>query len=376
MSRVVVRGFFSRRLRRRPDRHRDRARRRADVGHLHPHRHDQPVLRVDLHDGDARARRRRRPPPGARRDTPPSQTATIAGVDARAGARGARAWPSPRARSSRTRRCSTRRGKRLNTRAPSFVGLDAARRASRTSRPSAGALPDAAPARSRSTRRRRSATALRSARRCASPAPAPPRPTASRDRQVRRQRVLRRRRRRAADARRRPSASPASPAPSTRSSSAATPAVSAGDAARAHPRACCPRTLDVRTGAQEAAQQTSDLESRLGFLRTFLLIFAYVALFVGAFIIFNTFSITVAQRTREFGLLRMLGATRGQILRSVVAEGVMLGPRRRGARPARRARRSRPRSTSCSRPSAPICPTAARCSSSARSGCRCSPAPR
>jgi putative ABC transport system permease protein len=90
-------------------------------------------------------------------------------------------------------------------------------------------------------------------------------------------------------------------------------------------RAVLPLTLDVRTGVQQAAQQTSDLESQLGFLRTFLLIFAYVALFVGAFIIFNTFSITVAQRTREFGLLRTLGATRGQVVRSVVAEGAMLG---------------------------------------------------
>jgi len=94
---------------------------------------------------------------------------------------------------------------------------------------------------------------------------------------------------------------------------------------RARIRAVLPRTFDVRTGTQEAAQQTSDLESQLGFLRTFLLIFAYVSLFVGAFIIFNTFSITVAQRTREFGLLRTLGATRRQILVSVVAEGVMLG---------------------------------------------------
>ncbi|MGA2007761.1 MAG: ABC transporter permease [Solirubrobacteraceae bacterium] len=94
---------------------------------------------------------------------------------------------------------------------------------------------------------------------------------------------------------------------------------------RARIRAVLPDTLDVRTGLQEAAQQTSDLESQLGFLRTFLLIFAYVALFVGAFIIFNTFSITVAQRTREFGLLRTLGATRGQVVRSVVAEGAMLG---------------------------------------------------
>jgi putative ABC transport system permease protein len=90
-------------------------------------------------------------------------------------------------------------------------------------------------------------------------------------------------------------------------------------------RAVLPRTVDVRTGAQEAAKQTSDLESNLGFLRTFLLIFAYVSLVVGAFIIFNTFSITVAQRTREFGLLRTLGASRRQIMRAVIYEGALLG---------------------------------------------------
>ncbi|HMD51377.1 MAG TPA: FtsX-like permease family protein, partial [Solirubrobacteraceae bacterium] len=86
-----------------------------------------------------------------------------------------------------------------------------------------------------------------------------------------------------------------------------------------------PDTVEVRTGAQEAAKETSDLESNLGFLRTFLLVFAYVALLVGAFIIFNTFSITVAQRTREFGLLRTLGASRAQVMRSVVYEGLLLG---------------------------------------------------
>jgi putative ABC transport system permease protein len=90
-------------------------------------------------------------------------------------------------------------------------------------------------------------------------------------------------------------------------------------------RAALPSTLIVRTGAQEAANQTSELEEKLGFLRKFLLIFAYVALVVGAFIIFNTFSITVAQRTREFGLLRTLGASRRQIMRSVVEEGLLLG---------------------------------------------------
>ena len=94
---------------------------------------------------------------------------------------------------------------------------------------------------------------------------------------------------------------------------------------RTRMRAALPREFAVRTGSEEAANQTSNLESDLGFLRTFLLVFAYVALFVGAFIIFNTFSITVAQRTREFGLLRTLGASRGQIMRSVVAEGLLLG---------------------------------------------------
>jgi putative ABC transport system permease protein len=90
-------------------------------------------------------------------------------------------------------------------------------------------------------------------------------------------------------------------------------------------RAALPSTLTVRTGAQEAANQISNLEEDLSFLRTFLLVFAYVSLLVGAFIIFNTFSITVAQRTREFGLLRTLGGSRAQIMRSVVYEGLMLG---------------------------------------------------
>jgi putative ABC transport system permease protein len=90
-------------------------------------------------------------------------------------------------------------------------------------------------------------------------------------------------------------------------------------------RAVLPRTVAVRTGEQQAAKNTSDLEENLSFLRTFLLVFAYVSLVVGAFIIFNTFSITVAQRAREFGLLRTLGASRRQIMREVVAEGLLLG---------------------------------------------------
>jgi putative ABC transport system permease protein len=105
---------------------------------------------------------------------------------------------------------------------------------------------------------------------------------------------------------------------------AAKPGVTGNDL-RNRLRAALPATVDVRTGAQQAAKDTSDLEHNLGFIRTFLLIFAYVSLLVGAFIIFNTFSITVAQRTREFGLLRTLGSSRRQIMQSVVYEGLLLG---------------------------------------------------
>ncbi len=90
-------------------------------------------------------------------------------------------------------------------------------------------------------------------------------------------------------------------------------------------RAVLPRAVEVQTGAQRSASESAELESDLSFLRTFLLVFAYVALVVGAFIIFNTFSITVAQRTREFGLLRTLGGSRLQIMQSVVVEGLLLG---------------------------------------------------
>ena len=73
------------------------------------------------------------------------------------------------------------------------------------------------------------------------------------------------------------------------------------------------------------------------FIRYFLLAFGGIALFVGAFVIFNTLSITVAQRTKELATLRTLGASRRQVLRSVVLEGRRARPRRLGGRP--RARR-------------------------------------
>ena len=75
-------------------------------------------------------------------------------------------------------------------------------------------------------------------------------------------------------------------------------------------RTAMPRTVNVRTGREEAREQSNDVKSNLSFLTTLLLAFAGISLFVGAFIIFNTFSITVTQRTREFALLRTLGASR------------------------------------------------------------------
>ena len=86
-----------------------------------------------------------------------------------------------------------------------------------------------------------------------------------------------------------------------------------------------PASVEVRTGEENAEQQTEDIEDDLGFLKIALLIFAWIALFVGAFTIFNTFSITVAQRTREFGMLRTLGASRRQVLTSVMVEAVVIG---------------------------------------------------
>jgi putative ABC transport system permease protein len=86
-----------------------------------------------------------------------------------------------------------------------------------------------------------------------------------------------------------------------------------------------PRQVQVETGEEAAKRQTNDVEEGLSFLRIALLVFAGVSLFVGAFQIFNTFSITVAQRTREFGMLRTLGASRGQILASVGIEALTLG---------------------------------------------------
>ena len=83
--------------------------------------------------------------------------------------------------------------------------------------------------------------------------------------------------------------------------------------------------VTVRTGVEEAEEQSSEIATFTTIIRYFLLSFAGIALFVGAFVIFNTLSITVAQRTREFATLRTLGASRRQVLRSVILEALVIG---------------------------------------------------
>ncbi len=86
-----------------------------------------------------------------------------------------------------------------------------------------------------------------------------------------------------------------------------------------------PADLEVLTGAQITKENQSDIKQNLKFFNTFLLVFAGVAVFVGMFIIYNTFSILVAQRGRELALLRAIGASRRQVLTSVLVEGIAVG---------------------------------------------------
>ena len=85
------------------------------------------------------------------------------------------------------------------------------------------------------------------------------------------------------------------------------------------------RDADVVTGADRTAEEQDDLGSAIGVFETILLVFGAIALFVGSFTIANTFTITVAQRTKELALVRAIGASRRQVLGSVVLEAAMIG---------------------------------------------------
>jgi putative ABC transport system permease protein len=86
-----------------------------------------------------------------------------------------------------------------------------------------------------------------------------------------------------------------------------------------------PPATQVRSGTAQADEDASDTKTFLSFLQTFLLAFGGIALFVGAFVIANSLSITIAQRTREFATVRTIGATRRQILKTVLIESLVMG---------------------------------------------------
>ena len=86
-----------------------------------------------------------------------------------------------------------------------------------------------------------------------------------------------------------------------------------------------PPGTEAITGAEFTEESQSAFQKIIGIFSTFLLVFALIALFVGSFIIYNTFSIIVAQRTKELALLRALGASRGQVLRSIILEALFVG---------------------------------------------------
>lgn len=86
-----------------------------------------------------------------------------------------------------------------------------------------------------------------------------------------------------------------------------------------------PDGVEAVTGDEAADEAASAIQEAVGFLTTFLLIFAGISLVVGGFLIVNTFSILVAQRSRELALLRALGASKRQVTRMVMVEAFVLG---------------------------------------------------
>jgi putative ABC transport system permease protein len=86
-----------------------------------------------------------------------------------------------------------------------------------------------------------------------------------------------------------------------------------------------PPTAQVRTGQAQATEEASETNEFITFLQAFLLAFAGIALFVGSFVIANSLSITIAQRTREFATVRTIGASRRQVLGSILLEALVVG---------------------------------------------------
>ena len=151
-----------------------------------------------------------------------------------------------------------------------------------------------------------------------------PRRHRGRHRRVRRRRQLRRRR--ADGVRRAATAQDALGPPGTYPEIAVAAEEGVDDAELAERiGAVLPEAVEAVTAEQSSAETSAEIKEGLGFFTTALLVFAGISLFVGAFLIFNTFSMLVAQRARELALLRALGASRRQVTRSVLVEALVVG---------------------------------------------------
>ena len=135
-----------------------------------------------------------------------------------------------------------------------------------------------------------------------------------------------------------------------------------------------PADAQVVSSTEQAAEDASDTNEFIKFLRIFLLVFGGVALFVGSFVIANSLSITIAQRTREFATLRTLGASRRQVLVSILLESLVVGTLAAIDRSLPRARPREGCSSGSSTSPASRCRIRACSSAPGRSSSRCSSA--
>ena len=86
-----------------------------------------------------------------------------------------------------------------------------------------------------------------------------------------------------------------------------------------------PDGTQVKTRAELIKEQNKTIESQLGFIQTFLMVFVVIAMFVGSFIIMNSFAMSVRQRVKEFALLRAVGASPGSVFGIVFLQAVVIG---------------------------------------------------
>ena len=146
---------------------------------------------------------------------------------------------------------------------------------------------------------------------------------------------------------------------------AAAPGTTAKPAAR-EPDAAFPQ-LSVRSAEAHDRFTLDGLKQFISIIKTILLVFGFIAIFVGAFTIYNTLSITVAQRARELATLRTVGASRRQVLGSVVTESAVVALVGSAVGDRARASPRLPACCRCCRRSASTCRARRRCSPRTRS---------